>query len=323
MGDVLITSGMDVVKLPDLAYIAETHPLALMRNYKVPAAFISTGAEQPHSSKLYFNRSWAAGTTWRVYYSAFPSPAVMKVATASNPLDGSWTIQTPTVPDLEAWELASYGMGSIIPVKTPGMAGAPWKAFYQYKPNGTPGYRTGIMDTVDGLTFTNKRQVSFVGVMADYYCQAITGAIWDEVEQKFIAVAHVGATSERLYGAVVESTDGVTFTTRSLLFDPGMDRGTSDAGDLFDVHWIEKIGSVYVILWTTNRAGSWITIETGMAVSVDLDNWYSPPRLIWPNVEGNAPLRYPSSTYVNGAHYIVGVNSTTTGIDVCHIPRPE
>lgn len=318
MGDVLITSSMAAAKLPDLAYVADSHPLASMKNYKVPAGFIAS--DQCHSSKLYYNGSWATGSRWRVYHCRFPLPAVMKVAVADSPTDGTWTIQTPTVPAFQSWEDPTYGMGSIVLVKTPGMAGSLWKAFYQYRPSSGAGYNTGTMDTTDGLTFTNKRQVTFDAALSGYYCQAITGAIWDDVRKKIVAVAHVGDVGERLYGAVVESSDGINFTTRSKLFDPGLDHQGAGAGDLFDVHWIDKLGSVYVILWTTNRTSESGAIETGMAVSVDLDTWYSPPRLIWPYVSTNPPLRYPSSTYVSGNHYVVGVNYGTSGIDVVKIP---
>lgn len=319
MGDTLITSSMDVARVPDLAYIADTHPLRAMKEHKVPEAFITSA--NCHSSKLYYNTSWPSESRWRVYHSVFPTPGEMRVATSSSPTAGTWAISSPTIPALESWEQSTYGIGSVVLFKTPGMAGSPWKAYYQYRTTASGNaYCTGLMDTTDGFTFTNKRQVTFDAPLSGYHVQAITGAIWDEVEQKVIAVAHVSETGERLFGALVESTDGVNFTTRSMLFDPGIDRSGGGSGDLFDCHWIDKVGSVYVILWTAMRANTADRIETGMAVSVDLDNWYSPPYLIWPYDAGNTPLRYPSCVYVNGTYYVVGVNSSTTGIDVVAVP---
>lgn len=319
MGDVLVTSDMSVVRLPDLAWIADTHPLASMKEHKVPGGTFGTVAS--HSSKLYFNSSWPAGQKWRVYFSRFnPTPATLQVSYAADPTSGTWTTTPLTVPALAAYEDTGYGIGSLALVKTPGMVGSTWKAFYQYRNATTGHYETGRMDTADGLTFTNKQLVTFDSALDGYDVRGITSAIYDEVQQKIIATAHVSASGERLYGAILESTDGLAFTTTSLMIDPGLDRHSTIAGDFFDLHWIEKIGSVYCILWTTSRNTDHSQIQTGIGVSVNLTDWYIPPRLAWPYDATNTPLRYPSSTYVDGHHYVVGVNTSTDGIDVIDVP---
>lgn len=307
MGDVLVTSDMTVVRLPDLAWIADQHRLNVM-----PAHVYGTvAAPDAHSTKLYNNYSWTG--RWRIYYCAWPMPGTPKVATTDDPTGGAWTTQTLTIPALETWEAAAYGIGSLCLVRTPGGVGSEWKAYYQYQ-TGTGDYTTGRMDTVDGLTFTAKQQVTFDATLDGYSVVGITSAIWDEVQQKIIATAHVSASGSRLYGAILESTDGLSFTTTSLMIDPGLDHYDSNTGDMFDLHWISRVGSVYTVMWTTNRNAT--IMQAGIGVSTDLVNWYIPPRLTWTA----SSFRYPSSAYVQGRHYVVGVNAAGTGITVVDIP---
>lgn len=312
MGDVLVTSDLTVVRLPDLAWIADQHPLSALADNVIATVAATT----PHSTKLYYNSSWAAGTQWRVYYCAWPLPATPRVAyTGSTPTPAStWTHADLTIPATEMWEDATYGIGSLCIVRTPGMAGAAIKAYYQYRDATTGHYETGRMDTADGLTFTSKQQVTFDAPLSGYDMRGITSAIWDEVNQKIIAAAHVSASGERIYGAILESTDGLAFTTTSLMIDPGLDHHSAVAGDMFDLHWIGKVGSLYTIMWTTSRdfTGS---IQAGIGVSTDLENWYIPPTLVWTT----ASFRYPAFVHVAGNYYAIGVNASTSGFAVVKI----
>lgn len=320
MGDALVTTSQELTRLPDLAYIADNHPLRTMRTHAVAGTVF---AGEGHSCKLYYDQSWTS-TEWRIYYCKWPTPAAPYVVTAPRGgFEGTWSAETPlSVPALQSWEAADYGIGSLCLVRTPGGPGANLKAYYQYHhTDGT--YRTGRMDTVDGLTFTNKQQVTFDSQLAGYPLVGIVSATWDEVRKVIVAAAHVYLpNTSRFYGAIVESTDGVSFATRSLLLDPGYDHGGGTGGDLFDLHWIGRVGTTYAIMWTTQRAtqspvGS---IQTGLGFSVDLDNWYVPPELAWPYIPGNEPIRYPAFTYIDGNYYVAGTNVGTNGFKRAVIP---